>query len=323
MQSFLSCQDSFAIIFRRKVVIPIISICCLLSSSHLFAQAEGEIEQPGDDPASWANLSEEQFNEATLRNLQRIAWAMHAYSEAHEYKLPPAAISNANLPPEKRLSGLVALLPYLGVKPDYIKDGDATWSKWKADNAAAKKLYDSIDLKKAWDDPANAAAAKTVVSSFVTPSGAPLNDSDGNAVSHFALVRGSGGNGRAGFENGPFPFNDVEVGMVDINDGTVNTLAIGQIHEQLGPWIAAGTSTSRYTFHPSLKHNEPRFGSQYKQSGYFANCDAYCYFLDLGRVPPTSLKWASGRSDGKIIDLEEFRFSNAMEWKKANSKVSP
>lgn len=309
-------KKRFSISFRRAAIM---LACGLLAPAHLFAQAAQEIKQPGDDPSSWTDLSEKQIDEATIRSLKRIVWAVHAYAEANEHKLVPAAIPNEDLPMWKRLSGLVALLPYLGVKPSYIEDSDATWTKWKANNDAARKLYDSIDRTKSWDDPANATAATTIVSSFVTPSGAALRDSSGYAVSHFALVRGGTGPGGQGLENGAFPLQDAELHIPDISDGTNRTFAAGQIHEQLGPWIAAGPATSRYVFHPAMKHKEPRFGSQHKQSAYFANCDAFCYFLDLGKADQQSLRIAAGRYDGQRSSFRGVRFPHATAWKKANA----
>lgn len=273
-----------------------------------------------DDPADWGDLTDEQVDEITLRNLRRIMWAVHLYADAHDGALPPGAVHNENVVPYKRLSGFVLLLPYLGVRPSYIAEDDETWVKWKADSREAKKLFATIDLTKAWDDPANAQAARTVVSSFLAPSGAPLRDEKGFAVSHFAFVRGSAGKGDGGFENGAFPLTreGTTVTFADIKDGTSNTLAVGQIHEQLGPWIAAGPPTARHAYHPSVKHGRPKFGSPHEGAAYFAKCDAFACFLDIASMAPQSLSALAGRSDGKFpSDEKRHRYSSAADWKKA------
>lgn len=273
-----------------------------------------------DDPAAWDDLTDQQVDEITLRNLRRIMWAVHLYADAHDGQFPPGAIHNENVEPYKRLSVFVLLLPYLGVRPSYLAEDDETWGKWKADNRAAKEVAATIDLKKAWDDPANAQAARTIVSSFVAPGGAPMRDAKGFAVSHFAFVRGSAGKGDGGFENGAFPLTRERTTLTfaDIKDGTSNTLAVGQIHEQLGPWIAAGAPTARHAYHPSVEHKQPKFGSQYEGAAYFANCDGSAYFFDVASVDRQTLWALAGRFDRKITsDAERHRYPSASDWKVA------
>ncbi len=120
-----------------------------------------------------ANAADQAENEqkdiATKRHLQAILYAIHAYAEANEGKLPPASVPNPNLPIEKRLSGFVLLLPYLGVRPSFIEENNPEWKAWHADNQRARAIHAKIDLTKAWDDPANAAAAKSIVPEFLCP----------------------------------------------------------------------------------------------------------------------------------------------------------
>jgi len=277
-----------------------------------------------DDPADWGNLTDEQVDEITLRNLRRIMWAVHLNADAHNGQFPPGAVPNESVAPYKRLSGFVLLLPYLGVRPSYLAEDDETWVKWKADSRAAKKAAATIDLKKAWDDPANAQAARTIVSSFVAPGGAPMRDAKGFAVSHFAFVRGSAGKGDGGFENGAFPLTrkGTTVTFADIKDGTSNTLALGQIHEQLGPWTAAGAPTARHAYHPSVEHKKPRFGSRHEGAAYFANCDGFAYFFDMASVDVDALRFLAGRFDREITsDAERHRYSSATDWKEAKRTV--
>ena len=271
---------------------------------------------------AWGDLTEEQIDEVSLRNLRRIMWAIHAYADANDGKIVPAAIANKKLPPDKRLSGLVALLPYLGVRPSYLDEEDPTWLKWKADSDAAKRLYRSIDLTKSWDDPANEKAARTLVSSFLTPDDV-RQDSRGYAVSHFAFVRGGVSRTGAGQDSGSFPLTDQQLTFADIADGTIYTLGVGQVSQQLGPWIAAGTSTSRYNFHPTAAADQPRFGGRHEGGAYFATMDGYCFFLDLAEIDPQRLQFASGRFDNKEAALNDFRFKSATEWKAAKQESKP
>ena len=297
----------------------IFALAFAMSNYSLYGQTDRTIEQPPDDPKAWTDLAEEQVDEVTRRNLKRIMWAVHHYIEAHRGKLPPAMIPNKNLPPEKRLSGFVALLPHLGKRPSYLPKDEPTWKRWKADDKAAMELYGSIDLSKAWDDPSNAKAAKTIVTSFLAPSGADMRDKNGYAVSHFALVRGGINKEGKLLDNGAFPLDGTEVNVAEI-EGTTKTLGAGQIHSELGPWIAAGPSTCRNMIHASVKVETAGFESQHKDGCYVANCDAYCYFLDLRTVNADRLNAAAGRRDGQDDSLDGHRFQNVMEWKAAQEK---
>ena len=142
----------------------------------IVTQANADVQSPDKKDTAdeqWNGLNDEQIDEISLRHLKAVAYAVHAYWEK-KGTFPPATVPNANLPANKRLSGFVLLLPYLGVRPSWLPENDEGWEKRHADNAAAQKLFDKIDLKKAWDDPVNAAAAKTIVQEFVVPGGAPF-----------------------------------------------------------------------------------------------------------------------------------------------------
>ena len=117
----------------------------------------------------------EQAIAAACDHLKTIMTAVHAYSADHGGKFPPVAIPNRNLAEAKQQPGLVLLLPYLGEKPKGLSD--EAWQRYgnRVDEAAmqkAKELYGKIDRTKAWDDPANAEAAKTIVPTFLAPSSA-------------------------------------------------------------------------------------------------------------------------------------------------------
>lgn len=267
--------------------------------------------QASSEESPSAPLSEEEKEAITLRNLKAVVWAVHNYAGANNSEWPPAAVPNDNLPPEKRLSGFVLLLPYLGIAPDYItKDNpNPVWDRWqeelKKQNEAAKKLYATIDLTKAWDDPVNLPATKTLVPLFLTPSGAPLRDERGFAVTHFAFVRGSE-KSADNRDDGAFPLVGAEkLAVLDIKDGTVYTLGIGEIHDHLGPWTAAGSSTARLVLHPDGKPKEPTFGSQYEGCAHFAMCDSWTFFLDMAGTDRDVLKRAASRSGRETFPMSE------------------
>lgn len=283
------------------------------------ASLEEELPQPNTAESSemWGTLSEADRNAINKRHVRAIVLAVHAYIDANQGFLPPAAVPNPQLPPEKRLSGLVLLLPYLGVRPSYIAEDDPAWNEWHADHQAAQEIYKRIDLTKAWDDPANAQAAKMIVTEFLSPDGAAVRDRQGRAVTHFAFVRGSRGR-----DNGMFPLNtDIRLAIPDVMDGTINTLAIGQTHADPGPWIAAGPSTARFIDHPSVRQPGAGFGSRHAGAAWFANGDGATYFWDMASSDPQTLHNIAGRADQKPVDRSQLsQFQSSLEWKMAQSE---
>jgi type II secretory pathway pseudopilin PulG len=79
-----------------------------------------------------------------VNNLKQIAMALHSYEQAHK-AFPPAHTVDANGRPLHSWRTLI--LPYLEQQP----------------------LYQSIDLSKPWNDPANAQAIETSVPVFHCP----------------------------------------------------------------------------------------------------------------------------------------------------------
>ncbi len=288
------------------------------SSPIATTNANDSSTKDNESTADWKSLSDVKQDQLAKEHLHSVAYAIHAYIEDNEGKLPPASVPNPQLDPSKRLSGLVLLLPYLGVRPSYIPEDNAEWKKRHTYYAADRSLYKTIDLKKGWDDPSNAEAAKTIVKAFLAPGAAAYRDEKGYAVSHFAFVRGSRGR-----DNGVFPLKgETILAIPDIRDGTINALAMGQIHKSLGPWIAAGSSTARYIDHPTEEQNYPGFGSQIPGAAYFANADAFTYFWDMNATKPAFLHNIAGRADGKVNDRRSYsRHSSAIEWKNSQNKT--
>jgi len=265
-----------------------------------------------------------EYDTAVRKQLKAIAMATHVYVGKHKGKMPPAAVTNSDLPPNKRLSGFVLLLPYFGEKPDWMDDAAWNQARISPEQAtAAKQLYNSFNLKKAWDDPVNLKAARTALPILTLDGVAPQTNEAGYHISHFAFVRGYGGR-----EDGAFPMQgnimiyDAKGETDWIADGTSETLAIGPITTQLGPWTAAGSSTSRHLYHPSEGKSEASFSGRYKDACYFAKCDGSVHFIDLARSTPIGLRAIVTRSgrDGRAIPGNVRSYTSAEEWRRATEK---
>jgi len=280
--------------------------------------AKLHLQLPTDETALrkvWQDLTDDQEGEVIRRNLYGLMRAVHMYYETHNV-LPPAVVPNDDIPPEKRLSGLVLLLPHLDAIAFPDKDGKQEAIFPESIARLANQVYKSIDLKKGWDSPENLAAAKTMIPVFLAPGDLKFHNDQGIALSHFAFVRGANGKDDGAFTKE----GDIVIinGKKQIDDGSSNTLGIGQIESHLGPWIAAGSSTSRHVYHYSDKSVEPTFDSRHNGACYFVNCDGFAFFLDVDNIAAKTLHAMATRSGGEFIDLEElkkFRFQHAGEWK--------
>lgn len=208
------------------------------------------------------------------------------------------------------------LLPFLDAT-DFPKKGQEGARFFDNElSAMAKTVGETIDVTKAWDDPANLQAARTVIPALLAPGSGPFRDKNGYAVSHFAFVRGANGKDDGVFnETVGITFGNAEK---VIEDGSSCTFALGQINDELGPWTAAGFSTSRHAYHPSDTFTAPTFGSQYVGGCYFVNCDSYAYFLDIDKTGARNFHALATRAGWESLDSSALpRFNTATEWKRS------
>src|ERR1700733_112180 len=157
-------------------------------------------------------------------NLKQIGLALHNY-HATEGNFPAATYRVADLKPDKRLSWQTELLPYLEQKP----------------------LYDRIDFKKSWEDPANHAAVSTPLVVFINPMIGEQN-AGGLPGTEYVGLAGVGEDGPmlpvTSPKAGIFAYNRV-TRIEDIVDGTSNTIMTSECNKDFGSWAAGGRPTIR------------------------------------------------------------------------------
>ncbi|GAB4136092.1 MAG: hypothetical protein Tsb009_02990 [Planctomycetaceae bacterium] len=155
-------------------------------------------------------------------NLKNIGLAMHIYHETFGH-LPQGLRPNAKLKPEKRLSWMVSILPYIEASP----------------------LYERLDLKQAWDAGQNKRWIQTQISSYQNPGyGSKVKPGDTHYVGIAGVGKGVEFLKRHNRKTGIFGYDRV-TRIRDIKDGTSNTMMISEASKNFGPWAAGGKATIR------------------------------------------------------------------------------
>lgn len=157
-------------------------------------------------------------------NLKQIALALHNYHDVYS-KFPTGAHGNEKLKPEKRLSWMTDILPFV-------------------EQAA---LYNKIDFEKAWDDKANAEWLAVRLPLFLNP-GLADDPKSKYGITHYAGIAGVGKDAAllkvTDKKAGAFGYNRV-TSLRDITDGTSNTMGVSEVNKDFGPWGVAGRGTLR------------------------------------------------------------------------------
>jgi prepilin-type processing-associated H-X9-DG protein len=168
-----------------------------------------------------------------VNNLRRIGGAVLNY-DATNNAFPRATLPNAALPPDRRLSWLASLPPYLEQK---TKDAQKM-----------QGLYDQLDPNLAWDAGPNAAVANAVVPLFLCS--AHTSEAAGLTPGHTDYV-GLAGVGRNAAElplgdplAGVFGYNRT-VRRTDLTRGAKETMLVTETTRDNGPWTAGGWPTVR------------------------------------------------------------------------------
>jgi prepilin-type N-terminal cleavage/methylation domain-containing protein/prepilin-type processing-associated H-X9-DG protein len=157
-----------------------------------------------------------------VNNLKQIALALHMYAEEH-HTLPPAYTVNAEGQPLHSWRTLI--LPYL----------------------EQQRLYESIDLAKPWNDPANAQAFATRVSVY----GCLASTGAANTTTYLAIV----GPSACFLAHDPRPVSD-------ITDSPSSTLIVFEAGEEDAvPWMKPGDADE------SLVLNRGASKRQHHQNG--------------------------------------------------------
>jgi prepilin-type processing-associated H-X9-DG protein len=167
-----------------------------------------------------------QFADAAVRTTDRAA---------PPSEVPPGTVVNPLLPPDRRLSWVVHLLPVLPGVQD------------------TRSLHAAIDRSAAWDDAKHLGLSRAPIDVLRCPGKSPTVPFDSPAVTQFV------GNGGVGPDapstpwpgpNQPHPTAgsfryDAPTSFAAMTDGTSTSVLFAETDAELGPWLRGGPATVR------------------------------------------------------------------------------
>ena len=197
-------------------------------------------------------------------NLAQIGIALHDYHEKFG-SFPSGAIPNPDLPPTKRLSWIVELLPLI----------------------EEEKIYRSIDREKGWGAEGNAPAVGQTISILTL-------SNDKAAITHYVGMAGIGldapelliSDPRAGV----FGY-DRKTRLADIKDGAAYTMMVIQTAHENGPWAAGGPATVR-----AVDTNDRPYIGRNRQFGGTFRGGVNAVFADA------SVRWIKDSIDPEVFE---------------------
>jgi len=239
-------------------------------------------------------------------NLKQLGLALHNY--AGTYGRFPSAYQAMDLNPGWGWGS--ALLPFADQAPLYNAAGVSTSRFGDGRNPGLPNLYTQMPL-----------------SLFRCPSNATpdLNDLRFNfGMSNYRAVAGpqdlqTGFPYTAGMDLGGAMFQNSKIRIIDITDGTSNTLAVGECvfdkpsGKKAAVWPGMSGTTDGTVWISdvmwSVSDNDSRingtapqaFSSRHPGGAFFVFCDGSVrFFSEGGNVQ--NLRWLAGRNDGHIVD---------------------
>jgi hypothetical protein len=188
-----------------------------------------------------ARLRERSDETVCRNNLGRIGLAVNLYHEEHGAF--PAATIDAPLPPQKRLSWMAALLPYMRAAP--LAAPAATGKSGSVPPHRGTKLFAQLDPAQGWEAEANRAVVTTSLDWFICPAN-PVRAGPGEpGIANYVGIAGLGADAaslpredlRAGFFG-----HDRRITRADVTRGVSMTLLVTE-RQARHPWAAGGPAT--------------------------------------------------------------------------------
>jgi prepilin-type processing-associated H-X9-DG protein len=172
-------------------------------------------------------------------NLRRIGLAVIRYQDDADHPhYPPGTVILPDLPPDQRLSWMVAILPYMETEPG-AAGTPAAFQKGVA-------LYARFDLSRGWDADANRQAMTGSLPWFICPGSSYRPVAGQPALTQYVGLAGLGDDAAR------LPKSDPQAGFFgydriitrdDVKRGTAETIMVTERAQSDGPWAQGGPAT--------------------------------------------------------------------------------
>jgi prepilin-type processing-associated H-X9-DG protein len=218
-------------------------------------------------------------------NLRRIGQAISLYHDAKAPpNFPPATVLVPELAPDRRLSWMVSILPYMETEPTL---GPST-AKAPAAFHKGAALYERFDLKKGWEQDPNREAAGVSPSWFLCPAAASRPAPGEPVPTQYVGIGGLGADAPA------LPMGDPRVGFfgydrvitrADVRRGQSETMMVTERDKPLGPWAAGGPATAAGVDPQKQPYVPRQFGGLHPHGANTLFVDGHVVFLSDGAAP--------------------------------------
>lgn len=203
-------------------------------------------------------------------NLRSIGLGLHNYADVYN-RFPAATCPNPELPPERRLSWMFELDPFVHARMD---------PEWKAQR------------NEPWDSEANLKLVRGRMPWYVCPGSAAATDTNGLALTNYVGITGVGADAVALPQwhprGGAFNY-ERGITFGEFRD-TVETVMVIETARDNGPWIAGGRPTARPFDPEGLPPVGPngQFGGFHPRGANMMYADGRVFFV-RDTVSPTVL----------------------------------
>lgn len=201
----------------------------------------------------------------SMNNLKQVALAFHNYLAINDTFPPGLTVGEHG---ELLQSWQALILPFIEQAP----------------------LHDSIDFRRAWDDPVNTTAIRVPVHVYLNPAVPATHDASGLALSHYeGNTRVLGGTRR--------------FRVADVTDGTGDTILAGEVADGFLPWGKPG-----HWRDPAAGINRAPgagFGSPFPGGADVLFLDGSAKFLK-NTIDPAVLKKLSTPAGGESVSADEY-----------------
>jgi prepilin-type processing-associated H-X9-DG protein len=220
-------------------------------------------------------------------NLKQIALAVHNYQDTYG-AVPSADLPNLALPPEKRLSWLVSIVPFV----------------------EAGNLYSKMDREKGWDAEENRFAALRVFQTYQCPSFPERPPVSTLVPSHYLGISGIGTDAvalpREDPRAGAFGYRG-KLRLGEIERGAGNVLLAIETDRASGSWTTAGPPTVRGLDPgaPPYLGTNGQFGGNHPDGANAVFLDGTVRFLPDSLDPSVLESFATWKGQGAKAGGEE------------------